>query len=135
MTAEEESLVQLAVERAAKWCTITEQFRIQRGERTADYVLTREWKRASRVMREALAKSGNPVAANSAVQQYAAVYNALAIVRRDAGKSITPPVVPVTQDKTLTEQEHDAEFGGPELRAAEQFEHEKPVDGVGMWPL
>lgn len=86
MTPEENTQVADAVERAKRWVNFTEQRRIETGERTTDEVLTREWRRASRVMRDALGRTDNAVAANSAVTQYMDVYNALVIVRRDLGR-------------------------------------------------
>lgn len=90
MTPEETTQVAEAVDRAIRWLpSITAQINSERefkaGTLDVDAVLTREWKRASRVMRSAL-KTAGPVAANSAVTQYMGVYNALVIVRREAGR-------------------------------------------------
>lgn len=89
MTPEETTQVAEAVDRAIRWLGITAQINAEREHRAGtldvDAVLTREWKRASRVMRSAL-KTAGPVAANSAVTQYMGVYDALVIVRREAGR-------------------------------------------------
>lgn len=88
MTPEETTQVAEAVDLASRYVSITEQIRIGRGEFDADKLLTREWRRIGRIMREVLGQPGRVVAANSAVTHYTTVYNGLCIVRREAKRSV-----------------------------------------------